>query len=148
KDTIEKAILKGTGELVGVSYESCVYEGYGPNGVAVLLDILTDNRNRTAGELRRIFDKFGGHMFGSVAYLFETKGEIVIPREAADEDAIMNAVLDAGAEDVVDMQEMWQVLCKPADFTAVKQAVEAAGLPFESAAITKLPTMTVTCAGE
>ena len=121
KDTIEKAIAKGAGSGDGANYESIVYEGYGPAGVAIMLDILTDNRNRTAPEVRKIFEKYNGNLgtTGCVAYIFQSKGEIFIAKDAIDEDSIMAIVLDAGAEDVIDAEEAWQILCDPTDFIAV-----------------------------
>ncbi len=149
KDTIEKAIAKGAGDTEGANYENVLYEGYGPGGVAVLVDILTDNRNRTAAEIRKIFEKCNGNLgaSGCVSYLFHAKGQVFIPKNAADEDAVMGAVLEAGAEDVADDGESWQVLCDPSDFIAVRDAVEAAGLPVESSGITMIPDTTITCAG-
>ncbi len=150
KDTIEKAVAKGSGELGAENYEAIVYEGYGPNGVAVMLDILTDNRNRTAGEVRKIFERSGGNLGGSgcVSYIFTSKGQIFVPRAAADEDTVMMAALDAGAEDVADDGESWQITCDPAAFTAVRAAIEKAGLPIESAELTRIPSTTVVCAGD
>ena len=151
KDTIANAIKKGTGELEGAAvYEEIRYEGYGPNGVAVMLDILTENRNRTSPEIRKIFEKCGGNLgtTGCVTFVFQSKGQILVPKEAADEDTITMAVLDAGAEDVIDDGESWQVLCQVGDFIAVKEAVEAAELPVESAAVSMIPATTVTCTGD
>lgn len=149
KDTIENAIKKGTGEAGGVQYESVLYEGYGPNGVAVMVDALTDNRNRTAPELRKIFEKFGGNLgsTGCVAFVFKKRGEIFIKRDAGDEETIMAAALEAGAEDVVDADEAWQLLCDPAQLLDVRQALEQAGLPIESAQISMIPDNTVQCTG-
>lgn len=150
KDTIEKAIKKGTGELGAENYESALYEGYGPHGVAMLLEILTNNRNRTAGELRLIFERAGGNLgaSGCVAYMFATKGMLSIAKKDVAEDKLMEIALDAGAEDVQDAGESWQVLCEPTDFVAVRQAIEKAGIPIESAGLTKIPNMTVTCTGD
>ncbi|MCC6580403.1 MAG: YebC/PmpR family DNA-binding transcriptional regulator [Phycisphaeraceae bacterium] len=149
KDTIENAVKKGSGELGTAHYESAIYEGYGPNGVAVLLDILTDNRNRTAGEIRKIFDKSGGNLgaSGCVAYVFAVKGEMFVSKKAADEDAIMAVALDAGAEDVKDDGDVWQVLCEPSSFIAVRNAVQGAGIAIESSGINKIPSTTVACTG-
>jgi YebC/PmpR family DNA-binding regulatory protein len=150
KDTIEKAIAKGTGETTGENFEAIIYEGYGPNGVAVMLDILTNNRNRTAGEIRKIFERAGGNLGGSgcVSYIFTPKGQIFVPRAAADEETVMLAALDAGADDVTDDGESWQITCDPTAFTTVRAAVEQAGLPIESAALTQIPGNTVTCTGD
>jgi YebC/PmpR family DNA-binding regulatory protein len=150
KDTIENAIKKGSGELGGESYESMVYEGYGPAGVAMLLEILTDNRNRTAGEIRKIFEKQGGNLgsSGCVAYIFTSRGQVFVNRQV-DEDTLTAAVLEAGAEDVIgDDPEVWQVVCPPSDFIKVREAIEAANLPIESAGITMLANTTVTVSGD
>lgn len=148
KDTIANAIKKGTGELAGENYESAIYEGYGPNGIAVLLEILTDNRNRTAGEIRKIFEKGGGNLgsSGCVAYIFQPKGQILVAKHDADEETVLQSVLDAGADDVVDGGDLWQIVCDPADFIAVKDAVEAAGIPTESASMARIPNTTVAVA--
>jgi len=150
KDTIENAIKKGAGGNDGASYEEVIYEGYGPNGVAVMLDILTDNRNRTAGEVRKIFERANGSLgtSGCVAYIFTAKGQVFVSKEAADEDTIMTAALEAGAEDVIDEDESWQVVCEPSDFIAVKEGIEAAEIAIESSGITKIPSTTVTCSGD
>ncbi len=150
KDTIENAIKKGTGDLGGASYESSVYEGYGPKGVAVMLEILTDNRNRTAGEIRKIFEKGNGNLgtSGCVSYLFQPKGQLFVAKKDASEEKIMETVLEAGAEDVVDDGDTWQVLSEPGDFIAVKEAVEAAEVPIESASIAQVPDTTVTVEGK
>lgn len=150
RETIENAIKKGTGELSSENFESIIYEGYGPNGVAMMLEILTDNRNRTSPEVKKIFEKFGGNLgtTGCVAYVFNARGEVVVPKSAADEDTITAAVLDAGAQDVVDGGEMWQVLCDPPDLQAVRAAAEEAGLPIESWGMTMIPSTTVSCAGD
>ncbi len=149
KDTIANAVKKGTGDLEGVNYESIIYEGYGPNGVAVLLEILTDNRNRTAPEIKKIFEKHNGNLgtSGCVAYLFQIKGEVYVPKASVDEDQLMESALEAGAEDVVDDGESWQVLCDPADLAAVGDAFEKAGITIESSTITRLPDTTVECSG-
>jgi len=150
KETIKNAIKKGSGEAGGANYESIIYEGYGPNGVAVMLEILTDNRNRTAPEIKRAFEKYNGNLgtTGCVSYVFHAKGQAFVPKTAADEDTVMAAVLDAGAEDVVDADDSWQVLCAPSDFIAVREAIEAVELPIESAGITMIPDTTVTCRGK
>ena len=149
KDTIEKAIAKGSGEAGGADYESIIYEGYGPAGVAVMLEILTDNRNRTAPEVRKLFEKGGGNLgaTGCVSYLFQSKGQIFISKDGADEEAVMAAALEAGAEDVADVGEAWEVLCEPTDFIAVREALEAARFTVESAERTMLPSTTVECRG-
>lgn len=150
KDTIEKAIAKGAGAGDGESYESIAYEGYGPGGVAIMLDILTDNRNRTAPEVRKIFEKHSGNLgtTGCVAYIFQAKGQVFVAKDAADEDTVMAVVLEAGAEDVIDADESWQVLSEVSDFIAVRDAVEAADIAIESAGITMIPNTEVTCTGK
>lgn len=150
KDTIEKAIQKGAGSGSGEDYESIVYEGYGPGGVAIMLDILTDNRNRTAPEIRRIFEKYNGNLgaTGCVSYLFTAKGEVYVLKSAADEDTIMTVALDAGAEDVVDDGEVWQLLCEPTDFISLKDALTAAGLAIESSGFVMIPSTTITTTGK
>jgi YebC/PmpR family DNA-binding regulatory protein len=149
KDTIAKSIKKGTGELQAASYESVIYEGYGVNGVAILLEILTDKRTRTAPEVKKIFEKNGGNMgtTGCVSYIFASKGQFLIAKQQADEETLMNIALDAGAEDILDEEEFWQVLSEPTEFIAVKEALQAAGIECESAAITMIPNTTVTCTG-
>lgn len=150
KDTIEKAIKKGTGDLGTEDYESIIYEGYGPNGVAIILEILTNNRNRTAPEVKRILERHGGNLGtnGCVSYLFTIHGLIHIPKSAGDEDTIMAAALEAGADDVLDLDEYWQIVTEPANFIPVRQALEAAGLPIESAKMARVPSTTVTCTGD
>jgi len=151
KDNIERAIKKGTGELEGVSYEEMTYEGYGPGGAAVLLELLTDNKNRTAGEIRHIFTKQGGSMGApnSVAWMFSKKGYIAIDRgEGASEEKIMDAALEAGAEDVRESEGGWEVITEPQDFEKVRQALEAAGLSPASAEVSMVPQSTVTLKGE
>lgn len=150
KDTIENAIKKGCGELEGVSYEEIVYEGYGPNGVAILLDILTDNRNRTAGEIRKMFEKGGGNLgtTGCVAYVFNQRGQIFVTKDGVDEDTLMMTALDAGAEDVADEGEGWVVDTEPVNFIPVREAIEAAGVAIESAGLTMVPDNTIECTGD
>ncbi len=140
-ENIERAIKKGTGELGGVSYEEIVYEGYGPGGVALLVELLTDNKNRTAGEIRAIFTKHGGNMAGAgaVKHLFHRKGQIIIAREKLAEDDVMMIALDAGAEDVITHPENFEVLTDPHQFEAVHKALDAKGLKSQSAEIAYLP---------
>ena len=144
-DTIERAIKRGTGELEGVRYESITYEGYAPCGVAVLVDCLSDNRNRTGAEIRSLFSKHGGSMAepGAVAWQFERKGVLVLPKSAGDEDTVMLTALEAGAEDLDDQGDTWLLTSEPTSLTAVRDALEAAGLPVESADLTMLPKATV-----
>jgi YebC/PmpR family DNA-binding regulatory protein len=143
-DTIERAIKRGTGELEGVRYEQVTYEGYAPNGVAVLIEVLTDNRNRTGSEIRSVMKKQGGSIAepGAVAWQFERKGVVILPR-AADEDEIMMAALDAGIEDLVDEGDTWRLTCAPTDLPSVRKALEEAAIGFDSADVTMLPTTTV-----
>jgi len=136
---IERAIKSGTGELPGVTYERLAYEGYGPKGIAILLDVLTDSRNRTAAELRKIFSLRGGNMDGSVAYLFEARGLITLPAAAIDEDQLMEIVLDAGADDLQKVDQTYEITTTPSDFNAVKQAIARRGLKPEVAEVTQLP---------
>src|SRR4051812_45308524 len=127
KDNIERAIKRGTGDMEGQQFEELTYEGFGPGGVAILVDVLTDNRNRTAGEVRKIFERSGGKMgsAGNVAFLFERKGVIGIEVSATDEDALMGIALDAGAEDIKRHGETFEVVCDAASFSQVKAAIEA-----------------------
>jgi len=150
KDTIEKAIKKGTGELESESIEAAMYEGYGPGGVAILIEILTDNRNRTAGDVRYVFERFGGNLgsSGCVSYMFAPKGQVIVSKAAADEEMIMSLALEAGAEDVVDAGESWQVLTAPGDFIKVRQALEKAQIKADTAELTQVPSNTVTVTGE
>src|ERR1041385_141567 len=129
-DNIKRAIQRGTGELPGVNYEEFTLEGYGPGGVAVLLDINTDNRNRTVSEIRHAFGKNGGNMAsaGAVSWMFHKKGDIVIPKASANEDDLMGIVLEAGAEDLRDDGDNWEVLCEPSAYEAVLEAVKKAGI--------------------
>jgi YebC/PmpR family DNA-binding regulatory protein len=141
KDNIERAIKRGTGDLEGAVLEEITYEGYGPGGVAVLVDVLTDNRNRTAGEVRKIFERGGGKMgsAGNVAFLFERKGLISVDANATDEDTLLGIALDAGAEDMKRSGSTFEITCDPTVFAQVKEAVEAKGLTPVAAEITQLP---------
>ena len=143
-DTIERAVKRGTGELEGVNYESVTYEGYAPHGVALLVEALTDNRNRTGSEIRNIFKKGGGSIAepGAVAWQFERKGIVILPGDAAEDD-IMLAALDAGIEDLVGDGETWQLTCAPTDLPAVRDALEEAGVAFASADVTMVASQTV-----
>jgi YebC/PmpR family DNA-binding regulatory protein len=145
-DNIERAIKKGTGELEGVNYEEVTYEGYGPGGIAILMDSLTDNRNRTTGELRHILTKAGGRMAeaGAVQWMFHAKGQIVIPRSAIDEESLIELVLDAGAEDVAtDDPETYEIMTPLAQFESVKAALAKKGITATSAEIAKVPQNTI-----
>ena len=150
RDTIERAIKKGSGELGADSYENVRYEGYGPGGVAVIVDALTDNRTRTAGEMRLIFGKFGGNLgaTGCVGFMFEPKGRVSLEESAADEDRLMGLAIDAGAEDVTLEDGLWTVTTAPGDLIAVKDAIDRAGLKTEGAELTMIPTTLTEIAGE
>ncbi|MGB0767040.1 MAG: YebC/PmpR family DNA-binding transcriptional regulator, partial [Phycisphaeraceae bacterium] len=141
---------KGTGGGDGSDYEEILYEGYGPNGVAIMLEILTDNRNRTAGELRKVFEKGGGNLgaTGCVAFNFEKKGELYIEKDQADEEAVMEVALDAGAEDIEDDGEAWRIVTEPDAFIAVKDALIAAGIEPASASLGMIASNTVECLGK
>jgi YebC/PmpR family DNA-binding regulatory protein len=140
-DNIKRAILRGTGELPGATYEEFSLEGYGPGGVAVLLDINTDNRNRTVSEIRHAFGKNGGNMAeaGAVSWMFHKKGDIVVPKTAAKEDDLMGIVLEAGAEDLRDDGDNWEVLSEPSTYEAVLDAVKKAGIEPVSSSVSMIP---------
>ena len=144
-DTIDKAIKKGTGELGAVNYESIMYEGYGPGGAAFLVECLTDNRSRTAPELRKIFERGGGQLGAnnSVAWMFEQKGLFLVAADKAQEDTLMELALEAGADDVVLGGEVFEITCSVADFTNVKGALAAKKIPTESGKILMLPKNTM-----
>jgi YebC/PmpR family DNA-binding regulatory protein len=150
KDNIEYAIKRGTGEAGGSSFEEVRYEGYGPGGVAMMVDVLTDNRNRTASEVRKIFDRGGGNLgeSGCVSFQFEKKGQLFIPKDQVEEEGLMDTALEAGAEDVADEDEHWLVTTDPQDFMEVKDAIEQANLQPDSASVTMVPLNTVACSGE
>ena len=141
KDTFERAIKKGIGDLDGVNYEEILYEGYGPGGVAVLVECLTDNRNRTIAEVRQVFNKAGGNVGtdGCVAWMFDKKGLIIVNKEDSDEETLMELALDAGAEDIKEEAESFEIICDPAEFEAVKEAIDAAQIKYEMAEITMIP---------
>jgi YebC/PmpR family DNA-binding regulatory protein len=145
KDNIERAIKRGTGELDGVRYESVTYEGYAPNGVAVLIECLTDNRNRTGAEVKNVFTRNGGSLAepGAVSWQFERKGVLMLDKAVADEDTLMLTTLDAGAEDINDLGESWEVTTDPTDLPAVRGALDAAGIAVTSTDLTMLPGQTV-----
>lgn len=145
KDNIERAIQRGAGGSDGDAYEAFTYEGYAPGGVAVICTILTDNRNRTASDLRHIFTKNGGSLGtpGSVAWQFDRKGVIYLDRDGVDEDELMEVALAGGAEDIVEDGSQWRITTDPADFMAVRGALEEAGIGYASAELTMLPKSTV-----
>src|ERR1700730_11315981 len=140
-DNIKRAIQRGTGELPGATYEEFSLEGYGPGGVAVLLDINTDNRNRTVSEIRHAFGKNGGNMAeaGAVSWMFQKKGDIVVPKSAAKEDDLMGIVLDAGADDLRDDGDNWEVLTSPSVYEAVLDPVKKAEIEPASASVAMIP---------
>jgi len=150
KDTIEKAIMKGTGELGAENYEPAIYEGYAPGGVAILIEALTNNRARTAPEIRNIFERAGGNFAasGSVSFQFTKQGIITVKADAVQEDALLEVALDAGAEDVRNEVEVYEVITVPTLFLKVKDALSAAGIPIEASEITNLPNNTVPIEGE
>lgn len=142
KDNIERSIKKGTGELGSENFEEIVYEGYGPGGVAVICAVLTDNRNRTAGELRKAFEHCGGNLgaSGCVSYLFNFKGLFLIDAKHVSEERLMEVALDAGADDIELIEGYWEVTCDPKLFETLRKALEAAKIPCESAETSYLPT--------
>ena len=141
KDTYERAVKKGAGGLDGVNYEEIVYEGYGPGGVAVLVECMTDNRNRTIAEVRHAFGKAGGNVgtSGCVAWMFDKKGLITVNKKDATEETLMEVALEAGAEDIKDEDDSFDIIMDPSDFDAVKDAIDAANIKFEAAEITMIP---------
>jgi YebC/PmpR family DNA-binding regulatory protein len=150
-DNIQRAIKKASGEMGSVTYESITYEGYGPSGVAVIVEALTDNRNRTAGEVRHLFDKYGGNMgtSGCVSFMFEKKGLIVVEKDdEIDEDELMMMALDAGAEDFASEDEVYEITTSPEDFSTVREALEGNGLEFASAEVTMIPSTTANIDGD
>ena len=145
KDNIDRAIKKGTGELEGTHYEESVLEGYGPNGVAILVDLMTDNKNRTIAELRHAFTKYNGNIgsTGCVAWMFDKKGLISFDKEKVDEDKLMEVALDSGAEDINDEGTTLEVITDPNNFEAVKEALDKNGLQYIYAKISMIPQNTV-----
>jgi YebC/PmpR family DNA-binding regulatory protein len=149
-DNIDRAIKKGTGELEGVTYEEITYEGYGPGGVAVLAEVLTDNKNRTVGEIRKVFSRHGGNLgeTGCVAFLFEKKGYLQVEDSKVDEDRLMGIALDAGAEDLQREEGAFAVTTAPKDFEKVREALIKSGITAAAAEITMLPKSTVKLEGK
>jgi YebC/PmpR family DNA-binding regulatory protein len=141
-DNIKRAIRRGTGEEDGVTYDEVTYEGYGPGGVAVLIEALTDNKNRTVGEIRHVFGKWGGKLGdpNSVARMFSKRGQIVVEKSKAEEEALMNAVLEAGADDMTDDGEAWEIVSAPDVYPAVLDAVKALGVEPASAEVAMVPS--------
>jgi YebC/PmpR family DNA-binding regulatory protein len=149
-DNIERAIKKGTGDLEGTTYEDVTYEGYGPGGVAILVQVLTDNRNRTVAELRYIFSRHGGSLgeSGCVAWMFDKKAVVRVAKVRASEEQLMEVVLDAGAEDMVDTGEAFEILAPPDRLADVRDAVDRAGIAVESAEIAMVPQSNVDVSGK
>ncbi len=149
-DTIDKAIKKGTGELGSTNYEQVIYEGYGPCGVAFMVECLTDNRNRTAPEMRKIFEKGGGQLgaSGCVAWMFEQKGTFAIARDKSDEELLMEVALEAGADDVVTEDDVFEITCQPSAFSAVKQALADKSIEVLSSQIAMIPKSTIGVAAD
>lgn len=150
KDNIERAIKKGTGELEGVNYEELTYEGYGPGGVAMMLEVVTDNKNRTVANVRHVFSKYNGSLgeTGCVSWMFEKKGLITIEKDGADEDRLIEVALDAGALDVKDSGKEFEVTTDQASFEEVKKVIEEAGFKYSYAEITMVPQSTVRLSGK
>jgi YebC/PmpR family DNA-binding regulatory protein len=148
-DNVEKAIKKGTGELEGVTYESCSFEGYGSGGVAIIVEALTDNKNRTSAEVRNIFSKRGGNLAGSgsVAWIFTSKGYILIDAGQISEDELFSVCIDAGAEDIKTVGKKYEIYCQPRDLESVKKALKDKGLKWEEAELTMIPNSTVKLTG-
>jgi len=150
KDNLERAIKKGTGELEGQNYEEIIYEGYGPSGAAVLIESLTDNKNRAVAEIRHIFSKCSGNLGenGCVGWMFEKKGYIVTEKETVDEDVLMETAIEAGAEDVREDDSNFEIITEPGDFDQVKEAIVSASIPYIVAEITMLPKSTTNLEGK
>jgi YebC/PmpR family DNA-binding regulatory protein len=149
-DNIKKAIQRGTGELPGVNYEEVMYEGYGPGGAALMIEALTDNKNRTVGEVRHLLDKHSGKLGerNSVARMFTKRGQILVEKSKADEEMLMTVVLDAGADDMQDDEDAWEILTAPEAFAAVREAVQAKGIETVNAAVAMIPQNYVRLTGK
>jgi YebC/PmpR family DNA-binding regulatory protein len=149
-DNIKRAIMRGTGELEGGQIDEILYEGYGPGGAAVLVNVATDNRNRTVSEVRHLFSKLGGNMGeqGSVAWMFERKSQIIVDGEKVTEDQLMNIVLEAGGDDIRDQGGVWEILSPPEAHEAIQKALQTAGIATESAEIAMVPKNTVKLEGK
>jgi YebC/PmpR family DNA-binding regulatory protein len=150
KDNIERAIKTGTGELEGVNYEELTYEGYGPGGVAMMLEVLTDNKNRTVADVRHVFSKYNGSLGenGCVSWMFEKKGLMTIEKSGVDEDRLIEVALDAGALDVKDTGKEFEVTADQASFEEVKKALEEAGFKYNYAEVTMVPQSTIRLSGK
>ena len=149
-ENIQRAIKKGAGEEGGVNYEHFTYEGYGPGGVAIYVEVLTDNKNRSAAEIRSIFSRHNGNLAGagSVAWMFERKGLITVKKEGVDEDTVLGIILDAGAEDMKTESDRYEITTAPENFEKVKKALEENNIPIENASITFIPKNTVRVEGK
>jgi YebC/PmpR family DNA-binding regulatory protein len=149
-DNIKKGIMKGTGELPGVSYESANYEGYGPGGVAVLVDVLTDNKNRTVAEIRHLFTKNGGSLgeAGCVGWMFQKRGYITVPKANATEEALLEIIIEAGAQDMESGRDFYEITIPFTEFEKVRRALESKSIPIESAEVTMVPQTTVKLEGK
>ncbi|MCD6174868.1 MAG: YebC/PmpR family DNA-binding transcriptional regulator [Planctomycetes bacterium] len=145
KDTIEKAIKKGTGDLGAIEYVDVLYEGYAPGGVAIMVEGITDNRNRTAPEIKKIFEKRGGSLgaSGCVSYMFKKKGLITVKTDAADEETLMDIVLTAGADDFENIGEVYEITCEPESYDELKAALEEKQIPLETSELSKIPDSTI-----
>jgi len=150
KDNIERAIKRGTGEIEGVSYDEMMYEGYGPAGVAIMVEILTDNKNRAVAEVRYAFSKHNGNLgeSGCVAWMFDKRGYLTVDKSTTTEDELMELALDAGADDVVNEDDVFGVYTDPTEFDTVKEALEAKGVAFLSAEVTRIPQNTIKLEGK
>ena len=150
KENIERGIKKGTGELEGVSYEEASYDGYGPGGAAVLVDCLTDNKNRSVADIKHLFERYGGNLGepGCVTWIFEQRGLVVLEKDKVDEDQLIDLALEAGAEDVIEEETEFEVVTAPTDFETVKKAIDDAGLPYTLAEVTKIPKNMVKIEGK
>lgn len=150
KENITRGIKKGTGELEGAAFEEASYEGYGPGGVAVLVDCLTDNKNRTVADIKHQFDRYGGSLGepGCVSWMFEKKGLIVLEKDKADEEQLLDLALESGAEDVKEQDTEFEVITAPSDFESIKQAIDDAGLAYNVAEISMIPKNTVKLEGK
>ena len=150
RENIERAIRRGTGEEPGVTYEEVTYEGYGPGGVALMIETLTDNKNRTVGEIRHLLGKHAGNLAAenSVAWMFSRKGQVVVEKGNVDEDKLLSAALDAGADDMNDDESGWEIVCAPESFEAVRDAVKALGVEPASAAVAMVPQNYVKLVGK
>jgi YebC/PmpR family DNA-binding regulatory protein len=146
KDTIEKAIKKGTGDLDGVTYEDVLYEGYGNNGVAIMCEVLTDNRNRTAAEIRKIFENKGGSLgaSGCVAWIFHKKGLLIVEAGEADEETLMELAIEAGADDFETVGQVYEITCSVENFQTVKKALQEKEIPIQLAEMSQIPSNSVT----